>query len=163
MRKLFFTALFSLATAYVFAQVPFVDSLHVQSQISKVTDLIEHRNRILANYASSLNVHTGFLGYRSRADEQNSNRILVNIVKSDDTIIKRLNGLTGSFNVYVTRQKQISLDKADLGNVYLKLYNRELHLNQLLLTGIAGLTIALLCCIYFLFRTKIPKSEWKKL
>jgi hypothetical protein len=160
-----------LATAFIcfssigsFAQNFKNDSLKIQAEINQITDMVDNRNNILADYNRSLTTHTGFLGNRTNEDEQNSTNILLNVVKDDNNIIAQFNSLSSDLNAYVIKQKRLSVMSQDLIDEYDKKFSDQRKLTRILAISVGVLFALALISLFFSFRRKRSYfREWRKL
>jgi hypothetical protein len=74
--------------AATFAQQ--TDSLAYQLQRKKVNSLLAQRTAKFNQYFESLDLHTGIFGLQTKKDIRRSNDILMDIVKTDNTVFKEL-------------------------------------------------------------------------
>lgn len=88
MQKLIlFLCLFFLGTN-AFSQS--TDSLAYQLQRTKINNLLAKRSLTFNQYFQSLDLHTGIFGFQTKKDIRRSNEILMDIVKTDNTVFKEL-------------------------------------------------------------------------
>ena len=75
--------------AHAFAQQN-EDSLAYAQQGKKITAMLARRARKFGQYEHSLRQHTGIFGMQTKNDIRNSNGILMDIVKTDDSVYKEI-------------------------------------------------------------------------
>jgi hypothetical protein len=85
MKKLIVTVVFFFATIVVFAQ-PNPDSVAYQLERGKINAMLAQRAQKFGQYDQSLAMHTGIFGFQTKKDIRRSNDILMDIVKTDDSI-----------------------------------------------------------------------------
>jgi hypothetical protein len=73
----------------VFAQAN-SDSLAYQLQRKKINTMLAARTQKFGQYDESLKMHTGIFGFQTKKDIRRSNDILMDIVKTDDSIYTEL-------------------------------------------------------------------------
>lgn len=66
------------------------DSLAYQLQRTKINNLLAKRSITFNQYFQSLDRHTGIFGLQTKKDIRRSNEILMDIVKTDNTVFKEL-------------------------------------------------------------------------
>lgn len=66
------------------------DSLAYQLQRKKINNLLAKRSITFNQYFQSLDMHTGIFGLQTKKDIRRSNEILMDIVKTDNTVFKEL-------------------------------------------------------------------------
>jgi hypothetical protein len=89
MKNLFALIVFSFLSAVAFAQAN-SDSLAYQLQRNKINTMLAERTQKFGKYDESLKMHTGIFGFQSKNDIRRSNDILMDIVKTDDSIYTQL-------------------------------------------------------------------------
>jgi hypothetical protein len=103
MKKFILAAIFSFTSLIGFAQVN-SDSLAYQAERTKINAMLARRKEKFGQYDESLHLRTGIFGLRTKGDIQRSNDILMDIVKTDDSIYRQLKIL---FEYRVFQQTQI--------------------------------------------------------
>lgn len=81
--------LFCCSTAIAFAQAK-SDSLAYQLERAKINAMLAQRTQKFGQYDQSLSMHTGIFGFQTKKDIRRSNDILMDIVKTDDSIYREL-------------------------------------------------------------------------
>jgi hypothetical protein len=66
------------------------DSLAYQLQRKKINSMLDTRREKFGQYDESLSQHTGIFGLQTKKDIRRSNEILMEIVKTDDSVFKEL-------------------------------------------------------------------------
>jgi hypothetical protein len=88
--KYFFTLIFfCFSLTCVFAQAN-SDSIAYQLQRKKINAMLAQRAQKFGQYDQSLKMHTGIFGMETKKDIRRSNDILMDIVKTDDSIYAEL-------------------------------------------------------------------------
>ncbi|NCD71915.1 hypothetical protein GSY63_21310 [Mucilaginibacter sp. R11] len=77
-----------LACGSIYAQ-PNTDSLAYQNQRQKINAMLAARSAKFDQYDASLSKHTGIFGMQTKKDIRRSNDILMDIVKTDNDILKQ--------------------------------------------------------------------------
>lgn len=103
--------LFVFTSTGLFAQAN-ADSLAYQQQRKKINTMLAKRNEKFGQYSESLNMHSGVFGMQTKQDIRNSNDILMDIVKTDDTIYRQLKILL-DYNVYRQMKVKKHADETD--------------------------------------------------
>src|SRR5258708_37349152 len=103
MKKLTLICLFSFSSAITFAQVN-SDSLAYQLERTKINAMLARRKVKFGQYDESLNLHTGIFGLETKRDIRRSNDILMDVVKTDDSVYRELKIL---FEYRVLQQTQV--------------------------------------------------------
>jgi hypothetical protein len=114
-KNLILAALFCFSTSIVFAQAK-NDSLAYQFEHKKINDMLARRTVKFGQYDQSLNMHTGIFGFQTKKDIHRSNDILVDIVKTDDSIYRELKILF-EFSVFQRTQIQDHSKEAEESNI----------------------------------------------
>ena len=115
MMKIFLTALFCLSTIIVFARVN-SDSLAYQLERKKINNMLAQRVQKFGQYDQSLSMHTGIFGLQTKKDIRRSIDILMDIVKTDDTIYKELKILL-DFSIFQRTQVQDHTKETEESNI----------------------------------------------
>jgi hypothetical protein len=115
MMKFILTALFCFSTMIAFARVN-SDSLAYQLERKKINDMLARRVQKFGQYDESLSMHTGIFGLQTKKDIRRSNDILMDIVKTDDTIYKELKILL-DFSVFQRVQVQNHTKETENSNI----------------------------------------------
>ncbi|HEY8781394.1 MAG TPA: hypothetical protein VIM16_07270 [Mucilaginibacter sp.] len=89
MKHFILTGLFCLLTIITFAQAT-NDSLAYQLERARINAMLAKRQVKFDQYNESLSMHTGIFGSQSKNDIQSSSDILMNIVKTDDSVYSEL-------------------------------------------------------------------------
>jgi len=89
MKKFIFLSLFFFVTTTVFAQRN-SDSLAYQLQRKKINAMLAQRKLRFGQYDESLKMHTGIFGLQTKTDIRRSNDILMDVVKTDDSIYRQI-------------------------------------------------------------------------
>lgn len=84
------------------------DSVAYQLQRKKINAMLAERSRKFGQYDVSLNEHTGIFGLQTKKDIRRSNDILMDIVKTDNTIYKQIKILLD----YRAFQQQLVVEKS---------------------------------------------------
>lgn len=115
MKKILLPALLILFTANAFAQHN-TDSLTYQLQRKKINGMLDMRRQKFGEYDQSLTQHTGIFGIQTKKDIRNSNDILMQIVKTDDSVFQQLKIL---LDYRVSQQKQVEVHavQSDSSNI----------------------------------------------
>src|ERR1700753_1724340 len=66
------------------------DSVLYQQQRKKINSMLAERSRRFGDYDRSLSMHTGIFGFQTKKDIRRSNDILMDIVKTDDSIYRQI-------------------------------------------------------------------------
>ena len=123
MKKL--TILFILLAPYfqLFAQTN-ADSLAYELQRKKINNLLSIRKEKFGRYDVSLKQHTGIFGLQTKKDIRRSNKILMNIVETDDHIFKEIKILL-DYRTFQQTQAQTESEEKDKDRLaYLNTINR---------------------------------------
>jgi hypothetical protein len=115
MKNLLITALFCLLSCLTFAQVN-SDSLAYQLQRKKINNMLSARTQKFGQYDESLNKHTGIFGWQTKKDIRRSNDILMDIVKTDDSIYTELKILL-DFRTFQQTQIQSHSQETEESNI----------------------------------------------
>jgi hypothetical protein len=115
MKNLILAVLFCFSTSLVFAQAK-NDSLAYQFEHKKINDMLARRTMKFGQYDQSLNMHTGIFGMQTKKDIRRSNDILMDIVKTDDSIYRELKILF-EFSVFQRTQIQDHSKEAEESNI----------------------------------------------
>jgi len=131
MKKILVLFVFCLVTAHVFAQQN-EDSLAYAQQGKKITAMLARRAKKFGQYSRSLRQHTGIFGMQTKNDIRNSNGILMDIVKTDDSVYKEIKILL-SLGSYRQSQFQSQAQQSGEGEVgYMGTINKlRNHVDQL--------------------------------
>ena len=113
--KFILTALFCFPTIIAFAHVN-SDSLAYQIERRKINDMLAQRAKKFGQYDQSLSMHTGIFGLQTKKDIRRSNDILMDIVKTDDTIYKELKILL-DFSIFQRTQVQDHTKETENSNI----------------------------------------------
>ena len=89
MKKILLFAIFFGISICGFAQAG-SDSLAYQLERKKINGMLAERTKKFGQYDQSLSMHTGIFGFQTKKDIRRSNDILMDIVKTDDSIYKEL-------------------------------------------------------------------------
>ncbi|MFI5139236.1 MAG: hypothetical protein ACHQIM_15540 [Sphingobacteriales bacterium] len=89
MKKNVLIILFCCSAAIAFAQAK-SDSLAYQLERAKINAMLAQRTLKFGQYDQSLSMHTGIFGFQTKKDIRRSNDILMDIVKTDDSIYREL-------------------------------------------------------------------------
>jgi len=89
MKKNALIILFCCLTATAFAQ-PKGDSIAYQLEHAKINAMLAQRTQKFGQYDQSLTMHTGIFGLQTKKDVRRSNDILMDIVKTDDSIYREI-------------------------------------------------------------------------
>jgi hypothetical protein len=115
MKNLILVVLFCFSTSLVFAQAK-SDSLAYQFEHKKINDMLARRTTKFGQYDQSLSMHTGIFGMQTKKDIRRSNDILMDIVKTDDSIYRELKILF-EFSVFQRTQIQDHSKEAEDSNI----------------------------------------------
>lgn len=115
MKKFILAAIFSFSSAIAFAQVS-TDSLAYQAERTKINAMLARRKAKFGQYDESLRLHTGIFGMQTKKDIQRSNDILMDIVKTDDSIYRQLKILF-EYRVFQQTQIQKHTQQAESSNL----------------------------------------------
>jgi len=115
MKNLILAVLFCFSTIIVFAQAK-SDSLAYQFERKKINDMLAQRTIKFGQYDQSLSMHTGIFGLQTKKDIHRSNDILMDIVKTDDSIYRELKILF-EFSVFQRTQIQDHSKEAEDSNI----------------------------------------------
>ena len=115
MKNLILAILFCFSTIIVFAQAK-SDSLAYQFERKKINDMLAQRTLKFGQYDQSLSMHTGIFGLQTKKDIRRSNDILMDIVKTDDSIYRELKILF-EFSVFQRTQIQYHSKEAEESNI----------------------------------------------
>ena len=88
MKNIILLLILSLAPLCLRASV--TDTLVYQLQRQKINGLLAARNLKFGSYSQSLSQHSGIFGLQTKKDIKHSEDILMEMVKTDDTIFKEL-------------------------------------------------------------------------
>lgn len=114
MIKLILIAILSLSSVIAFAQKS--DSLAYQLQRKKINAMLAQRTLKFGQYDQSLSMDTGIFGLQTKKDIRRSNDILMDIVKTDDSIYKELKILF-DYSVFQRTQVQAHTNEAVENNL----------------------------------------------
>lgn len=89
MKKYLLLAITCLACGCIYAQQPNADSLAYQNQRQKINAMLAARAAKFNQYDASLSKHTGIFGMQTKKDIRHSNDILMDIVNTDNDILKQ--------------------------------------------------------------------------
>lgn len=132
MIKKFILCLFLLAPfACLFAQNP--DSVAYQLQRQRINNMLAQRSEKFSQYTKSLDEHTGIFGWQTKKDIKHSGEILMDIVRTDDSIFKELKVL---FDYKTFQQNQVQQHSQESENLipgYMLTINKLRAQNELLL------------------------------
>lgn len=103
MRKNVLICLFCFSSVTGFAQVS-NDSLAYQLERQKINAMLAQRRVKFGKYDESLTMHTGIFGLQTKKDIRRSNDILMDIVKTDDSIYREIKVL---FDYTVFQRTQV--------------------------------------------------------
>jgi len=84
------------------------DSVAYQLQRNKINGMLEQRRQKFGKYTESLTKHTGIFGLQTKKDIKRTNDILMDIVKSDDSLYTQIKILL----TYKTFQQSQAVDKS---------------------------------------------------
>ncbi|RYE37196.1 MAG: hypothetical protein EOP42_00505 [Sphingobacteriaceae bacterium] len=110
LKLILFLSLFFLC-ADAFPQA--TDSLAYQLQRNKINNLLAKRSITFNQYFESLDQHTGIFGLQTKKDIRKSNEILMDLVKTDNSIFKELKIL---LDYRTTVQAQVQSKSAEAEN-----------------------------------------------
>jgi hypothetical protein len=115
MKKIILVSLLSFLSAAVFAQAA-NDSIAYRLERKKINAMLAQRTLKFGQYDQSLTMHTGIFGLQTKKDIRRSNDILMDIVKTDDTIYKELKILF-DYSVFQRTQVQTHTNEAVENNL----------------------------------------------
>ena len=115
MKKIILFTLFCICSAGAFAQ-PKSDSLAYQQERKKINAMLAERTQKFGQYSESLSMHTGIFGLQTKKDIRRSNEILIDIVKTDDSIYKELKILL-EYRTFQQTQVQSHSTEAENSNL----------------------------------------------
>ena len=127
MMKILFASLLCLLCTGLFAQSNNVDSVAYQLQRTKINQMLDVRRQKFGQYDESLSKHTGIFGLQTKKDIRRSNDILMDIVKTDDSIFRELKVL---MDYRVFQQQQAQTHSTETENVSLAYMNTINRLRQ---------------------------------
>jgi hypothetical protein len=96
------------------------DSLAYQLQRKKINGMLAQRAQKFGKYDQSLSMHTGIFGLQTKKDIRRSNEILMDIVKTDNTIYQQLKILLEyrTFQQTQVQSHSKEAEKSNLGFMY---------------------------------------------
>ncbi len=115
MKNITLAILFCFSVTIAFAQAK-SDSLAYQFERKKINDMLAQRTLKFGQYDQSLSMHTGIFGLQTKKDIRRSNDILMDIVKTDDSIYRELKILF-QFSVFQHTQVQNDSKEAEGSNI----------------------------------------------
>src|ERR1700679_369684 len=89
LKRAFILIPFFLINAKAFAQ-PYTDTLTYHIERNKINSMLQARAAKFGQYDESLNEHTGIFGFQTKKDIRRSNEILMDIVRTDDSIYREI-------------------------------------------------------------------------
>jgi hypothetical protein len=173
MRYLILSLLFFTLSAGAYAQ-PGSDSVAYKLERKKINAMLAQRVQKFGQYDSSLTKHTGIFGFQTKKDIRRSNEILMDIVKTDNTIYRELKILL-EYRVFQQARVQSHLQEtgqSTLGymNAINKLRNQidilkaeaekqeqqDAKTRNILILVIIGLSVVILICLFTLKSKRPP-------
>lgn len=127
MKKFILACLMGFFCAPVFAQYKNVDSLTYQLERTKINNMLDSRSKKFGQYDESLGKHTGIFGLQTKKDIRRSNDILMDIVKTDDSIFRELKVL---LDYRTVQQQQVQTHSVEAENSNLGFMNTINRLRQ---------------------------------
>jgi LPXTG-motif cell wall-anchored protein len=115
MKTIILFCLLFILSAGAFAQ-PNSDSLAYQQQRKKINAMLAARAQKFGQYSESLDMHSGIFGLQTKKDIRRSNDILMDIVKTDDSIYKELKILL-EYRTFQQTQVQSHSTEAENSNL----------------------------------------------
>lgn len=124
MKKIILAGIICLLCSHIYAQKVNADSLAYQLQRTKINNMLAERTRKFGQYSESLSKHTGIFGLQTKKDIRRSNDILMDIVKTDDSLFRQIKILL-DYRTYQQQQVQTQSIQAENYNLgYMNTINR---------------------------------------
>jgi len=172
MKKLILLGLICFMSEIIFAQAN-TDSLTYQLERQKINSMLAQRALKFGQYDESLSMRTGIFGFQTKRDIRRSNEILMDIVKTDDSIYKEIKILL-EYRAFQQSQAQSHSNETEEYNIGFmntinKLRNQldqlkagaqkqEQQREKTLLLYIAIFILMLASILYLLIRNRKPKT-----
>jgi hypothetical protein len=114
MKKFILIIFFCLAVTSTFAQAV-NDSVAYQAEHAKINAMLARRAQKFGQYDQSLTMHSGIFGMQTKNDIRRSNDILMDIVKTDDSVYRELKILF-EYSIYQRDQVQNRTEQSETSN-----------------------------------------------
>jgi hypothetical protein len=95
---------------------PYTDTLTYHIERTKINSMLQARASKFGQYDESLRQHTGIFGLQTKKDIRRSNDILMDIVKTDDDIYRKIKILM-EYRVFQQTQAQTHSQESDQNNL----------------------------------------------